>query len=58
MSKYVDEVTNNFDHVLKNVILDCEACPLKTICEDIEELRELHFKQIAERDEALKKKKK
>ena len=57
MSKYVDEVTNNFDHVLKNVILDCEACPLKTICEDIEELRELHFKQIAERDEALKKKK-
>ncbi len=58
LSKYVDEVTDNFDHVLKNVILDCEACPLKAICEDIEELRELHFKQIAERDKALNDKKK
>ena len=32
-----------FDHILKNKILDCDVCPLKTICEDIEALRELHF---------------
>ena len=42
-SKKVNEVTNAFDHILKNVILDCDACPLKTICDDIEALRELHF---------------
>ncbi len=43
LSKKVNEVTNAFDHILKNVILDCDVCPLKTICEDIEALRELHF---------------
>lgn len=43
VSHKVNEVTNAFDHILKNVILDCEVCPLKTICEDIEALRELHF---------------
>ncbi len=43
ISKKVNEVTDAFDHILKNVILDCDVCPLKTICEDIEALRELHF---------------
>lgn len=43
VSKKVNEVTDAFDHILKNVILDCDVCPLKTICEDIEALRELHF---------------
>ncbi len=43
VSSKVNEVTNAFDHILKNVILDCDVCPLKTICEDIEALRELHF---------------
>lgn len=42
-SKEVDAITNAFDHILKNVIVDCEVCPLMTICEDIEALRELHF---------------
>ena len=43
VSKKVNEVTEAFDHILKNVILDCDVCPLKSICEDIEALRELHF---------------
>ena len=43
LSKKVNAVTDAFDHILKNVILDCDVCPLKTICEDIEELRTLHF---------------
>lgn len=43
ISKKVNEVTDAFDHILKNIILDCDVCPLKTICEDIEALRELHF---------------
>ena len=43
ISKKVNEVTEAFDHILKNVILDCEVCPLQTICEDVEALRELHF---------------
>ena len=43
ISKKVNEVTEAFDHILKNVILYCEVCPLQTICEDVEALRELHF---------------
>ena len=39
----VDNITNAFDHILKNIILDCEVCHLRTICDDIEALRELHF---------------
>lgn len=29
----VDEITNAFDHILKNVILDCDLCPLHNICD-------------------------
>ena len=46
LSKKTDEVTNAFDHILKNLILDCDVCPLKKICEDVEELRKLHFEQV------------
>lgn len=41
--KKVDEITNAFDHILKNVILDCDLCPLHAICDDVEELRKIHF---------------
>lgn len=43
VSKRVNEVTEAFDHILKNVILDCDVCPLQSICDDIEQLRQLHF---------------
>ena len=43
LSKKVNEVTEAFDHILKNVILDCDVCPLKDICDEIEQLRVLHF---------------
>ena len=51
ISKKVNEVTNAFDHILKNVILDCDVCPLKTICDDIEALRELHFSVNGKKEE-------
>lgn len=52
LSHKVDDITNAFDHILKNIILDCEECPLNTICEDIEELRELHFQRKKEEKQA------
>lgn len=57
LSKEVDEITNAYDHILKNVILDCEVCPLKPICEDVEALRELHFSRIDEKRKRLFEKK-
>ena len=41
--KKADEITNAFDHILKNIILDCDLCPLQPICDDVEELRKVHF---------------
>lgn len=41
--KKVDEITNAFDHILKDIILDCDLCPLHPICDDVEELRQIHF---------------
>ena len=49
LSKKTDEVTNAFDHILRDVILDCAICPLKKICEDVEALRKLHFETAKEK---------
>lgn len=57
LSKEVDKITEAYDHILKNVILDCAVCPLKPICEDVEALRELHFSQIDEKRKRLFEKK-
>lgn len=43
ISRKVDDITNAFEHIMKNIILDCAVCPLRTICDDVEALRELHF---------------
>ena len=43
LASKVDEITNAFDHILKNVIFDCDSCPLQSICDDVEALRILHF---------------
>ena len=48
----VDRITNAFEHVMKNIITDCSICPLQTICDDVEALRELHFKSLKEKKEA------
>lgn len=42
-SQKVDEITNAFDHILRDVILDCDLCPLHPICDEVEELRQIHF---------------
>lgn len=41
--KKVDEITNAFDHILKDIVLDCDLCPLHPICDEVEELRKMHF---------------
>lgn len=50
IGKRADQVTNAFDHILKNIILDCAACPLQPICDDVEALRQLHFQTEEHRE--------
>lgn len=41
--KESEEITKTIDHIMKNVIMDCKACSLQEICDEVEGLRELHF---------------
>ncbi len=38
------DITKALDHVMSSVNFDCNACNLKPICDEVEGLRELHFK--------------
>ena len=37
MKKYSD--------IMKNLIMDCKACNLKEVCDEVEGMKELHFAQ-------------
>lgn len=39
----MEEITAAIDHIFKNVTMDCGACGLKEICDEVEGMRELHF---------------
>ena len=39
------DITETLNHIMKNLPLDCSACNLKKICDEVEGMRELHFKQ-------------
>lgn len=38
------EITKALNHALNNVNFDCSACNLKPICDEVDGMRELHFK--------------
>jgi hypothetical protein len=39
-----DQITAALDHVLRDVKMDCSSCKLQTICNEVEGMKELHFK--------------
>lgn len=43
-AKEAERITKTIDHILKNVVMDCNACSLQKVCDEVEGLRELHFK--------------
>lgn len=40
----IDKITLTLNHVLISINLDCHSCNLKSICDEVEGMRELHFK--------------
>lgn len=38
------EITKTLNHIMKGINFDCSACNLKPICDEVEGMRELHFK--------------
>ena len=39
----MDCVTESLNQIFHNLIMDCSACRLKPVCDEVEGLRELHF---------------
>lgn len=41
--KKAEQITQTIDHISKNVLMDCAACSLQPVCDEVEGMRELHF---------------
>lgn len=41
-----ENITKALDHVLKDFKMDCASCSLKEICDEVEELKVLHFQNV------------
>ena len=41
-----NDITDAIDHIMKNLVMDCNVCNLKTICDEVEGMKELHFSNM------------
>lgn len=41
--KKAEQITKAVDHITKNLTMDCGTCSLKQICDEVEDLKKLHF---------------
>lgn len=39
-----NSITETLNHIMNNVKFDCDTCNLKPICDEVEGMKELHFK--------------
>lgn len=46
-SAHTKEILKAFNHILDNVLVDCAHCNLKAICDEVEGMKELHFKNAS-----------
>lgn len=37
------KITDALDYIFKNIKMDCSTCALKPVCDEVDELREMHF---------------
>lgn len=44
MAQKNNAITETLNHVMNSVNFDCDTCNLKPICDEVEGMRELHFK--------------
>ncbi len=40
-----DDITKALNHVMNSVNFDCDSCGLKAICDEVEGMKEMHFKR-------------
>ncbi len=39
------QITQTLNHIMNNVTFDCDTCNLKAVCDEVEGMKELHFKR-------------
>ena len=44
MAQKSNSITETLNHIMNSVNFDCDTCNLKPICDEVEGMRELHFK--------------
>ena len=49
LARKAKQITDAVQHTLEESSLDCASCKMKPICDEVEGLRELHFKKEKER---------
>ena len=45
-----EQITQSLNRIFTNLNMDCDTCNLKTVCDEVEGLRELHFGQKKDRN--------
>ena len=49
MAQKSTAITETLNHVMNSVTFDCDSCNLKPICDEVEGMKELHFKSAGMR---------
>lgn len=48
MLQKAEQITESLNHIFTDLTMDCQSCHLKPVCDEVEELRKLHFKRSKE----------
>ena len=43
-TKEAERITKTIDHIAKTSLMDCRSCSLKSVCDEVEGLKDLHFR--------------
>ena len=46
-----NDITETLNHVMNSVNFDCDTCKLKPICDEVEGMKELHFKTSGKKED-------
>lgn len=43
-----NRITETLNHIMNSVTFDCDTCNLKAVCDEVEGMKELHFKSVSQ----------
>ncbi len=50
MAQKNNRIAETLNHIMNSVTFDCDTCNLKPICDEVEGMKELHFKNASQKD--------